>query len=227
MQLSKKISKNIEFTSNISEITSICLDVDYNIEESLIKGILNLEGDYISSDTDIKEDFTYKIDFNIDLMDNMDTNTIKLSIDDFTYNIDTNNLIINVDLIMDYEVKLFENKIDFDTFMDSKQIDIDNIDEYSIREEDIEEIEEIEEIKEDTPREIQEEHCNSKNENIINIASSSEDEFITYHIHIVSEIDTLDNIANKYHVSIDTIKEYNDVDNIKIGMKLVIPISHE
>jgi hypothetical protein len=224
MQLSKKISKNIEFTSNISEITSICLDVDYNIEESLIKGILNLEGDYISSDTDIKEDFTYKIDFNIDLMDNMDTNTIKLSIDDFTYNIDTNNLIINVDLIMDYEVKLFENKIDFDTFMDSKQIDIDNIDEYSTREE---EIEEIEEIKEDTPREIQEEHCNSKNENIINIASSSEDEFITYHIHIVSEIDTLDNIANKYHVSIDTIKEYNDVDNIKIGMKLVIPISHE
>jgi rRNA maturation endonuclease Nob1 len=224
MQLSKKISKNIEFTSNISEITSICLDVDYNIEESLIKGILNLEGDYISSDTDIKEDFTYKIDFNIDLMDNMDTNTIKLSIDDFTYNIDTNNLIINVDLIMDYEVKLFENKIDFDTFMDSKQIDIDNIDEYSTREEDIEE---IEEIKEDTPREIQEEHCNSKNENIINIASSSEDEFITYHIHIVSEIDTLDNIANKYHVSIDTIKEYNDVDNIKIGMKLVIPISHE
>jgi hypothetical protein len=147
-----------------------------------------------------------------------------LSIDDFTYNIDTNNLIINVDLIMDYEVKLFENKIDFDTFMDSKQIDIDNIDEYSTREEDIEE---IEEIKEDTPREIQEEHCNSKNENIINIASSSEDEFITYHIHIVSEIDTLDNIANKYHVSIDTIKEYNDVDNIKIGMKLVIPISHE
>jgi LysM domain protein len=35
--------------------------------------------------------------------------------------------------------------------------------------------------------------------------------------------DTLESILVKYNVTMDEIKEYNDIDNINIGSKIVIP----
>jgi len=49
------------------------------------------------------------------------------------------------------------------------------------------------------------------------------DEFVTYHVHIIRETDTLESIALKYNCSVDLIKEYNDVENFEIKNKLIIP----
>ncbi len=242
MQIIKKINKELEFNYNISEVTSICMDIDYKVDKNSIVGVLNLEGDYVSSNLeDTKEDFNRKIDFNLDIEENVDINTIKVEIDDFTYDIDQNKLIINVDLSLTYEFVLFDEKKEFDKFIESREIDIDTLDlnkdniieSNDVTSELIESKEEDRTIVEEP--EVQEIIENEENEedkrkienSIIDMASNFNDDFITYHIYIVSDVDTLDGIAEKYHISVDVIKEYNNVDNLKSGMKLVIPISNE
>lgn len=49
------------------------------------------------------------------------------------------------------------------------------------------------------------------------------DEYVTYHVHIVKENATLENIIKTYNISVDYIKEYNDITELKIGDKLIIP----
>lgn len=49
------------------------------------------------------------------------------------------------------------------------------------------------------------------------------DEYVTYHVHIVKENETLENIIKTYNISIDYVKEYNDITELKIGDKLIIP----
>lgn len=48
-------------------------------------------------------------------------------------------------------------------------------------------------------------------------------EYVTYHIHIVSETETLDTIIKNYNCSLDTLNIYNDVTSLKAGDKLIIP----
>lgn len=242
MQIIKKINRELEFNYNISEITSICMDIDYKVNGNVLSGVLNLEGDYVSSNfEDTREDFDKKLDFSIDLDENIDTNTVKVEIDDFTYSIDQNKLIVNVDLSLSYEFVLFDEKKEFDKFIESREIDTNTLEEkkdiVEVREveEQVEEtceIEEQEEILDNTECEdvketAEKEEQRNIEESIIDMASNFNDDFITYHIYIVNDVDTLDGIAEKYHISIDIIKEYNNIENLKSGMKLVIPICDE
>lgn len=243
MQIIKKINRELEFNYNISEITSICMDIDYKVNGNVLSGVLNLEGDYVSSNfEDTREDFDKKLDFNIDLDENIDTNTVKVEIDDFTYSIDQNKLNVNVDLSLSYEFVLFDEKKEFDKFIESREIDTNTLEEIKKVEEvreveednegtcEIEEQEEklaSEEVVDSKDNEAIEEEQRNIEESIIDMASNFNDDFITYHIYIVNDVDTLDGIAEKYHISIDIIKEYNNIENLKSGMKLVIPICDE
>ncbi len=49
------------------------------------------------------------------------------------------------------------------------------------------------------------------------------DNFVTYKIHKVTETDTLESIVMKYHTTIDDLKEYNDLNELKINDKIIIP----
>lgn len=243
MQIIKKINRELEFNYNISEITSICMDIDYKVNGNVLSGVLNLEGDYVSSNfEDTREDFDKKLDFSIDLDENIDTNTVKVEIDDFTYSIDQNKLNVNVDLSLSYEFVLFDEKKEFDKFIESREIDTNTLEEIKKVEEvreveednegtcEIEEQEEklaSEEVVDSKDNEAIEEEQRNIEESIIDMASNFNDDFITYHIYIVNDVDTLDGIAEKYHISIDIIKEYNNIENLKSGMKLVIPICDE
>ncbi len=243
MQIIKKINRELEFNYNISEITSICMDIDYKVNGNVLSGVLNLEGDYVSSNfEDTREDFDKKLDFSIDLDENIDTNTVKVEIDDFTYSIDQNKLNVNVDLSLSYEFVLFDERKEFDKFIESREIDTNTLEEIKKVEEvreveednegtcEIEEQEEklaSEEVVDSKDNEAIEEEQRNIEESIIDMASNFNDDFITYHIYIVNDVDTLDGIAEKYHISIDIIKEYNNIENLKSGMKLVIPICDE
>lgn len=50
-----------------------------------------------------------------------------------------------------------------------------------------------------------------------------DNEYVTYHIHIVKNDETLDNILSIYGSSLDVVSEYNDVSNIKALDKVIIP----
>ena len=54
------------------------------------------------------------------------------------------------------------------------------------------------------------------------------DTYVTYYVDITKEEDTLEKILTKYNVSKEEVALYNDVENIKPGMKFIIPnVSHE
>ncbi len=53
------------------------------------------------------------------------------------------------------------------------------------------------------------------------------DTYVTYHVYIVKENDTVDKIIEKYGVSKEEIAVYNNLEEIKTGTKLIIPHNHE
>ena len=53
------------------------------------------------------------------------------------------------------------------------------------------------------------------------------DNYYTYKVYIVREGDTIESICNKYNVDISNIKEYNNIENINIGDKIIIPYIDE
>ncbi len=67
----------------------------------------------------------------------------------------------------------------------------------------------------------------SKMSSIFNAIASSDETFVTYHVYIVRENDTVDSIIEKYKTTRDDLVAYNDLENIKIGSKVIIPCQHE
>lgn len=52
---------------------------------------------------------------------------------------------------------------------------------------------------------------------------SSRKEFVTYKVCIVRDGDTIESIMEKYNVTLDSIKKYNIINDLKIGDKVIIP----
>jgi len=51
----------------------------------------------------------------------------------------------------------------------------------------------------------------------------TEETFSTYSVYIIRNGDNLEDIISKYKTTRETLEEYNDMSNIKIGTKLIIP----
>ena len=49
------------------------------------------------------------------------------------------------------------------------------------------------------------------------------DTYKTYHIHVIKDNETVDSICQMYKSSKETIMEYNDLNDIAPGDKLIIP----
>ena len=60
-------------------------------------------------------------------------------------------------------------------------------------------------------------------DSIINSINNNNDNFVTYKIYKIHENETLESIVIKYHTTIDDLKEYNDLSNLNIGDKIIIP----
>ncbi|HAB66398.1 MAG TPA: hypothetical protein DCE23_03425 [Firmicutes bacterium] len=56
-----------------------------------------------------------------------------------------------------------------------------------------------------------------------NKTKETEDEYITYHIHLVKAEDTIESISQKYNSNIDYLKEFNNIKELKPGEKIIIP----
>ncbi len=60
-------------------------------------------------------------------------------------------------------------------------------------------------------------------ESIFNNFNDQAEKYVTYYVHIVRENDNIDSICLKYGVSLDEIKEYNNIDQITLGSKIIVP----
>ena len=52
---------------------------------------------------------------------------------------------------------------------------------------------------------------------------NTEEVYSSYSVYIVREGDTVDSIINKYSIDKEKLQEYNDLKELKIGDKLIIP----
>jgi len=55
----------------------------------------------------------------------------------------------------------------------------------------------------------------------------TDETFSTYCIYIIREGDNLDTVINKYNTTRDILAEYNDLSDVRIGTKIIVPNSNE
>lgn len=217
------LKKDIIFKTKIAEVTSINLEHDYKILDDIVEGTVYLSGSYKMTEASvIEEDFVYNIPFSIAISKRINKDTIKIDIDDFKYTTtkDIMKVDISLELTCDEEERKEEkvekevnkenevldniNNIDFDNYMDDYFKD---------------ESKDIEITKNDSDNTNIENNINNLTQNIIN----NENKYYTYKVYIVREGDTIESICSKYNVNVDDLIEYNDINNISLGDKIIIP----
>ena len=234
--------KDILFKTKIGELTSISLDNDLILKgEDLIIGNFYIKGTYkmLSSSTS-EEEYSYKIPCEIQISDEYDTYDCNIDIDDFTYEIKNDDtLYVKISVSIDNLVKKETLKDITEQLETREELPTENSTplverivpetpkEIKTTEELKEEINEQQEQQRDIP-EVVDERENISPINVINdiksdIIKETEERYLTYKVYIVTEEDTIETITEKYSVTKEQIKDYNEFDNLQAGMKLVIP----
>lgn len=227
-------SKDITFNEKIGEIESIALDDTLKFEDAyMIKGDLIVKGSYKNNDL-IKE-FSYPLPVEIAVDTKYDTGKSSIGIDDFYYEIVNENILhVKIDLILDdlyykEEEILPENrKIDFD-------LDIKKEDDLIKGDLDLEKEGKdsfnanvsLEKKGDEVLNATLNIEKNDQTEDLFKEIDNDEKDYSIYRVYTVGNEDTLDTILNKYKISKEELEKYNDLDNIRAGMKLIIPSTDE
>ncbi len=220
-----EFKKDCMLKTYVSSITDISLTHDYKILDDTIEGYFDVTGSYKVTMSSVEtESFMFTIPFTIALSSLIDKDTIDLKLSDFNYSVEKDVLHLKMFLDMDYqeiEIKedikgneeidnMINDLIDKDSTTDIKspsefhnEVMLDNV------------IDSKEEVS--TKEKVSEKNFNT----IFNEVKESN--FSKYKVYIMRSEDTLESILVKYNVTMDEIKEYNDIDNINIGSKIVIP----
>lgn len=236
-----EFKKDCIMKTMISEITDISLTHDYKVLDDVIEGYFDISGEYkVTKASMQKEEFMYTIPFSIALSSLIDRNSINLTIKDFNYEAEKDLLHLKISLNMNYqeisvieepepvlEEKMDENfqmegeeMVSVDEIMDS----IEEIEDSAYHDElmNTEINEEIELIKKEEI--IKEQEKIETEESIKSIISGmKEDSYYKYKVYIMRKEDTIESIAIKYNVTLDILKEYNNIEEVNIGDKIVIP----
>ena len=214
-------TKDIEFNTNIYEINSISLEQNLKVEDNEITGEFIISGDYKESDNSIKnEPFIFNIPFNLELDSRFDSNKSKIDIDNFEYELKNDKtLCVNISISINLDEKKEKERKKTKKENTEKNEDIIEIIDDNIENERKENLFK-EEINDITPM--------IKNENeevtsIFNNFNQSDEKYITYHVHIYREKDDINEIIKKYNITKEELEEYNDLDKITLGSKIIIP----
>ena len=236
MNLIIPFTKDIKFNSSIAEITSISLEHDYTVNDGVILGNFIVSGDYKSHELSVnKEHFEYVLPFSVELTTRIDRNSVDFSIEDFTYEIKNND---TLEVRIEYSVNALEEKeepqeevVEEEPLFERVEEDVTLEDMLDKINEDIRDDEEAEETdKEDTMEtEVIEQRDVTEDDKktIIDSINDADDAFVTYHIHIMKETDTIDSVCTKYNTTSNILSEYNDLSTVAIGDKLIIPDINE
>lgn len=224
--------KEMLFNNNVHEITSISLEHDLKEKENnLVSGNFYISGEYKVSDTSTNtETFNFTLPCDINLDNKYILKNLKIDIDDFYYEVINSNILkVNIDVLLD-------------NLEEKEEIKEDIVEENLVEEENMEEREEvqikstpIQELKNDLEREsddkmeieekercIEDEDISSVN-SIFGNFSEQKESYKTYKVYIVREEDSIDTILQKYSVSREILEKYNNLNEINLGDKIIIP----
>lgn len=249
MRKNVSFEKRIDFPTMVGEISAISLEEDLKfINESSIEGNLILSGKYkLTEASRLEEDFNYKLPIEISLTEKLDISTSKVEISNFTYKMmDENIMLCNIELLIEGLELLDESrecdgdvseieipiKDDIDKVINNEFInDSDTLESDVLLKEDNDanddKRDDIVVTKKDVP-EIIDINRDDKVENtsIFNIDEDSET-YGTLLVYIVRENETINSIITKYNTTIEELEKYNDLKDLSIGTKLIIPLVNE
>lgn len=210
--------KDITFKTKIGELTAIALDNDLVLKgEDLITGNFYISGTYkmLESST-LEEEYSYKIPCEIAISDEYDTYNADIDIDDFYYEI-INDEVLRVNIVV--VINNLERKEIEEPIFEKEKEDIEILD---LEEEKINIIEEIPEIKEN----LENEELRNDTNTILKVkqeVKQKEETYLTYRVYVYKEEDTIAGILEKYNITLEQLEDYNNIDDITEGSKLVIP----
>lgn len=229
--------KDISLAPKIYEVTSIALEHNLKMENSdSVVGSFTVSGKYRINNISINEEvFEENIPFDITLDSKYDASKVTIDIDDFYYEIVNDEFLrVHIDVLVDnlvYEKKevekpkeiIKEEREEISTIINERNDDLmnDNVnlsdkkEDILIREEDVKTSKKDEERESDITNKIE------------TGLFDKEEKYITYKVHIVRDTETIDEITTKYNVSKEELEKYNDLNNIVLGTKIIIPISNE
>ena len=220
-------SKDLLFKTKIEEITSIALDNTLKLDDNLVSGEFLINGTYkMIENGELEEAFHYSIPVDITIDKKYDTSNCSISIDDFSYEI------INEESL----------KVNISVMLDDLDIKEDPIETIQVELEDRELGLEEKELS-DMNTSIVEENSNNKTINIdidsdVSVNSpktevtleeellkeiGSTPEYSIYRVYTMKEEDTIEGILEKYGVTKELLSDYNDLDNLTVGSKIIIP----
>ena len=223
MNLIIPFTKEICFNTNVSEILSISLEHDYTVNEGELLGNFTVSGEYKTHEVSVnREKFESVLPFSVELTSRVDADSIDLEIEDFTYElVDNNTLKVNIEYLVNAdEIKENDN---FESLLDNAISEIDNMELP------------LEETREEIAYECEEASANNSDireekeileedkEIVMDSIKSADETFVTYHIHIMKENDTIETVCTKYNTTENILNEYNDLSTLTIGEKIVIP----
>lgn len=229
--------KDISLAPKIYEITSIALEHNLKMENSdSVVGSFTVSGKYRINNISINEEvFEENIPFDITLDSKYDASKVTIDIDDFYYEIINDEFLrVHIDVLVDnlvYEKEKVEKPAEVkkeerqsilpnkeernDDLMNDNVILSDKKEDTLIREEDAKTSKKDEKRESDITNKIE------------TGLFDKEEKYITYKVHIVRDTETIDEITAKYNVSKEELEKYNDLNNIVLGTKIIIPISNE
>lgn len=240
--------KQLEFPSMIGEITSISLN--HNLifkDESNIEGNLIVKGTYKRTEASrLEEDFSFELPTEIIMTEKLDLSTTKIEIDDFYYEIEKDDtitchisiLVEGMELIeLDDNVELEHHETVISTIEENaedRECDGDNTYEESFEKKEESEVDNkneeniiIESEKEEMP-DNKEEIVEKEAEDVGSLFTSlkdSEETYSTYSVYIVRKEETIESILSKFKITKEELEAYNDIKNIGIGSKIIIPMN--
>ena len=142
---------------------------------------------------DVVKDFSYSLPVLITIDSKYDTSKSTINIDDFYYEIVNDNIL---------RVKIDLILDDLYYIEDNNELNVnDDLMKESIVEEKIDELEE--------------------NSNDLDVNDTKE--YSIYRVYTINDNDTIDTILSKYKINKEELEKYNDLSNIKPGVKLIIP----
>lgn len=222
--------KELPFKTKVSEITSISLERELEVlDDGIVSGVFHITGDYKMNEGSInREKYSFDLPFDITLDPRYDINTVNADIEDFYYDvINEDTLKVNIDLFIEAEYLPEEPKI-----VEEVDVTEEETDDMRTNEEEREDIVE-EDIKEDIPQveevKVTEVNDAQDRDDTVDIGKDlfsnldNTETYTTYYVYIVKEDDTVEKILTKYDINKEDFENYNDINNIKAGDKVIIP----
>lgn len=232
--------KKIEFPSMIGEVTSISLEHDLKfIDESIIEGMFTVSGTYkLTEASRLEEPFTYELPAEIILGERLDILGSKIEIDDFYYEIENDyNLICYIDVqvegveVVEIEDDHLQQETENEMITSPPQLE-----EISLKIEKIDSQVENRECDGDPQEEQIQERENEEPmitetkemvKSLFENINDSEESYATYSVYILREEETVTSLMTKYKTTKEELEKYNDLTNLTIGSKIIIPLHEE